>query len=217
MAKKSKVTIPQQKTNPIKNFFLPTPEVSAQRRLNTFGSTSKTKTGAIILGTAAVAIAAPFAYSYISGASAATAATAAGTAGTGAGLTKLATVGGAGLIVGSLLNSGSKATTGPQTTTPKQDINLTPQPKQDTQQNPSISPTQKGYFDVSGSNNKIEYRQSQDTSSYYTAYALPNQTTPSYLTATQETTPTQSATSESGTNWLLIAGIAAGAYILAKR
>lgn len=37
----------------------PSPEVSAQRRLNTFGSTSKVKAGAIIGGAAAVAIVAP--------------------------------------------------------------------------------------------------------------------------------------------------------------
>jgi hypothetical protein len=43
----------------LKDFFMPSEEVSAARRLQTFGSESKVKAGAIILGSAAAAIAAP--------------------------------------------------------------------------------------------------------------------------------------------------------------
>lgn len=125
-----------------------------------------------------------------------------------------------GLALGSLLSGGGKATTGDQITKPQQFPSINPQPKQDTNQNPTINPNQTGGnpFNLSGNDNYVlyNYRQSQDTTSNYTAYALPNQVTPSNLTASQETTPSQSATSESGTNWLTIAAIAAGAYILLK-
>lgn len=156
-----------------------------------------------------------------SSAGAATAATSTAGAATGVGLKTLAIVGGAGLLAGSLFNSGGKASTGAQTTTPSQIPSINPNPNQNTNQNPQTNPfqTSNNPFDVSGSNNKIDYnyRQSQDTTSNYTGYATPVQDTPSYLTATQDTSPQQTATTSTGTNWLLTAGIIVGAYYLTNK
>ena len=155
-----------------------------------------------------------------SSAGAATAATSTAGAATGAGLKTLAIVGGAGVLAGSLMSSGGKATTGAQTTTPSQNPSINPNPQQQVNQNPAVTPfqTANNPFGVSGSNNKIDYnyKQSQDTLTTYNAYADPSQTTPSYMTATQDTSPQQTATTSTGTNWLLIAGIALGAYYLTK-
>lgn len=145
--------------------------------------------------------------------SAATSTAAAATSNT---MRNIAIAGAGGIILGSVLNGGGKQDQS-QNTTPNLNQNPVISPTQPTNQNPQTNPQQKSAFDVSGSNNRIRYSQNQDTYSTYNAYAAPTQYTPSSLTAAQTTSPQQSATQESGTNWLLIAGIAAGAYLLMNR
>lgn len=123
---------------------------------------------------------------------------------TGSNMIPLIAAGGAGLVAGSLFGSG-KATTGDQYTNPTQTPTQTTNTSQDTiyGDNYSYQYLTAGR-DITGSPS-VDFAQSP------TQNVLPTQS------AYQDTTPSQSATTESGTNWILIAAIAAGAYIFLKK
>ena len=128
-------------------------------------------------------------------------------------------IGGAGLLLGglaaSLFNGGQK-----QNTNATQPTSTYVFPEQKTTQNPTstTNPEQSGSpWGLTGDKNIVtyNYRQSQDTAAnyYYDAMASPSQSVPTTVEPSQDVSPSQTS---SGTNWLLIAGIAAGAYLLAK-
>lgn len=113
-AKKAINTVGQALTST----FAPSAEVSAARRLSTFGTESKTVAGVSIVAASAALIAAPYAAGYLAtaggGTTAAAATTAAAGTATGVGVKGLLIAGGAGVATGLLLSSGSKQTGAPQ-------------------------------------------------------------------------------------------------------
>ena len=127
---------------------------------------------------------------------------------------------GAGALASSLLSGGGGGSSGQQTSNqqPKQEAKITPE--QPTNQNPNTNPNQQGDNTTQGGSGNYNYLyqnryQTQNTESYYSAFAQPTQTLPTTFAQTTSQEPTQTTTASGGTNWLLIAAVGLGAYMLA--
>jgi len=136
------------------------------------------------------------------------------------GLKGAAVIGGAGLLVGALLNGGTKQTQG---SNPVQQQGGTSTPQQNTTQNPSTNPAQGGSL-RGGTNaitnspgatisNPITYNQQQYTIPTYNLAQTPTQNTPFSQSASQ---PVSQSATDSG-SMLLPALIVGAALLIGKR